>query len=94
MKKTYMKPELFAESFELVEHISACSLLHSAIGASDPNQGCGYSLNGPDYGTGDPILFLTNISEICTDLGDLSLVDSGAICYNYFMDEGTLMFGS
>ncbi len=98
MKKTYMKPELFAESFTLVEHISACSNLHSAL--SGTPQACGFSLNGPNPGANDPILFLE--TPPCTDIGDLGLFDpkpggeyaGGVLCYNYFMDEGTTLFGS
>ena len=96
MRKTYERPKLYAESFELTEHISACNILHSAIGASDPNNGCGYSLNGPEPGENDPILFIMNLEggSSCTDAGDLSQVEVGGLCYNFFMDEGTMMFGS
>ncbi|MBQ9044404.1 MAG: hypothetical protein IJ112_00460 [Oscillospiraceae bacterium] len=96
MRREYQKPMLYAESFTLTEHITSCSRLHSAVNLGDPDNGCGYSLNGPNPGTNDPILFVMDITgSSCTDAGDLSLVErGGAICYNFFMDEGTLMFGS
>ena len=94
MRKTYSKPTFYTERFQLIEHISACNILHSAINASDPQNGCGYSLNGPNPGIDDPILFLMDKGVTCTDQGDLDQVDVGGVCYNYFMDEGTRMFGS
>ena len=95
MRKTYESPRLYAESFELTEHISACNILHSAIGFSDPNNACGYSLNAFEPGENDPILFIMDIDGTrCTDAGDMSQVEVGGLCYNYFMDEGTRMFGS
>lgn len=96
MRMEYQKPMLYAEHFVLNEHITACSRLHSALFANW-NQ-CGYALNGLDAdGTPlpGPVLFTGEITQ-CSDAGDPELVDApgGGLCYNFFMDEGTLMFGS
>lgn len=97
MRMEYAKPMLYAERFELNEHISACAHLNSTVNNGDPEQGCGFSLNGPNPGENDPILFLMNLpgGSSCTDPGDMDLVQPGGVlCYHYFVDEGTLMFQS
>lgn len=99
MKKQYTKPMLYAETFELTEHITQCAHLNSAT-IGDPNN-CGFALNGRDA-QGNliaPVLFTVGTVSVCTDNGDPSLVDggdpgSGVLCYNYFVDEGTMMFQS
>ena len=96
MRMEYSKPKLYAESFALVEHITQCSHLHSALSADWQN--CAYALNGigedgePLPG---PVLFSESVTA-CTDMGDTELVGApgGGICYDFFMDEGTLMFAS
>ena len=100
MKMQYTKPMLYAETFELTEHITQCAHLNSTVNNGDPDQGCGYALNGRNASGGlndGPILFLMGLEggSSCTDAGDPSLVNSGGVlCYNFFVDEGTLMFQS
>ena len=91
---------LYAECFTLVEHITQCAHLHSATSGSPDD--CGFALNGLNAdGTipaGEPVIFNNPGNPICTDQGDLSLVDAsastGALCYNFFLDEGTKLFAS
>lgn len=98
MKMEYTKPMLYAETFELMEHITQCANLNSTVNFSDPDNSCGFALNGRDANGNPvaPILFQMGLENTsCTDQGDMSLVQTGGIrCYNYFVDEGTLMFQS
>lgn len=84
---------LYAESFCLTEHITQCAHLNSTVNMSDPDIGCGFSLNGP--GAAGPIVFYTTIDgSSCNNPGDVNALDEGAMCYNIFVDEGTSLFGS
>lgn len=94
MRMEYRKPMLYAERFELLEHISACAHMNSAT-TGDPDN-CAYSLNGP--GT-TPAIFTEAVND-CTDkylatdwpgTGDLKPT---GYCYNKFMDEGTILMHS
>ena len=93
MRMKYTKPMLYAERFELTEHISACAgtMPNSAMFADpDTTASCGFALNG--RGAEGPILFYENVSgSVCTDPGDAGL---GGVCYNNFFPDGTPLYGS
>ena len=52
MKKTYQKPELYAESFLLQEHIAACSAYAQSVTYASHNDGrtCYFETNTDDFG--------------------------------------------
>ena len=85
---------LFAERFALVEHISQCAHLNSAT-SGDPDN-CAFYLNGPE----NPPAIFTTPENLCTDIysaadypGTGDKKPTG-YCYNYFLDEGTLLMHS
>lgn len=78
MKKTYTKPALYAESFELAEHIAAtCAGTQPGASTHWNSDTCGFRLDGP--GTGAHILFNVGVVSACTAAG---LEDSVVDCYN------------
>ena len=76
MKKTYSKPALFAESFELAEHIANCAGVTPGAPTHWSKTTCGYRLDGP--GTGMNIIFL-EAANGCTDITE---EDDLVFCYN------------
>ena len=92
MKMQYTKPMLYAESLELTEHITQCSMLNSALHDDVTVATCGFALNGRDANgnpVDGPILFQEGLEgSPCTDPGDPDLLSMR--CYNYFVDNGTM----
>lgn len=89
MKKPYKKPLLFAESFDLLEHIASCAAAdgHTVVSYRDRNS-CSYQ-------DGDVILFVdkgvngcqNNYGPFFNDVDDYlaSLkIEGGGGCYNAF----------
>ena len=92
MRMEYAKPMLYAETFELTEHITHCSTLNSALHDDVSKATCGFALNGRDEQgnpIAGPILFQpATEGSPCTDLGDPTLLT--ARCYNTFVDNATM----
>lgn len=83
MKKTYMKPALYVENFELSQSIAAgCTAQKSGLGkASFYNpETCGWDFNGQTY-------FAYGTNPDCKDAGEIEVV-----CYN--APNGNIMFAS
>ena len=82
MKKTYMKPDIYVESFSLTQSIAyGCTAQKNGFGtpsSSDPNT-CGWDVNGITY-------FAYGVNPGCT-AGEFEYV-----CYN--APNGNVMFGS
>lgn len=80
MRKAYEQPKLFAESFELLEHISACTGYAAGLDlttARSADAGCAYKYEGF-------MLFVAGLKD-CTDDGgdyDGAELDWNVICYN------------
>ena len=95
MKKAYAKPTLYAESFELVEHISAGCAYQTTFGVT-----CAYEEDDITFFTvegtcsSDAISMIRNAFPDTTDLTSLSM--EGIIgklkvnCYNTFSDLNKL----
>lgn len=80
MKKTYSKPALFAESFELAEHIAACNgVIPGAATHWNAAGGCGYQPGGPGTGT---VIFNKDIAGSTCTLTWTDNIVPGATCYN------------
>ena len=82
MKKTYMKPSLYVESFSLTQSIAkGCTAQKFGVGT--PSQGneieCGWDFDGQTY-------FTFGVNKDCT-AGEIELV-----CYN--APNGSIMFAS
>lgn len=78
MKKTYIKPALFAESFQLLEHItsgceSALGYAHAHMTLSVDNP-CAFEFDGETL--------FTNYIEACRMIRDEEDVGAGIYCYN------------
>lgn len=93
MKKTYQKPMLYAETFEMLEHIASNCTLGDGVGysvtyrESGGTQPCAYTDNGTT-------IYLSN-TEACLDSFDdrqwdsfdaylSSMLGGGQQCYNAF----------
>ena len=82
MKKTYMKPDIFVESFSLTQSIaSGCTAQKYGLGtpSSSNPQSCGWDYNGVTY-------YSNGLNPDC-NANELVLV-----CYN--APNGNVMFGS
>lgn len=97
MKKAYGKPMLFAESFELVEHIAGdCRVNDNFEGAKFHNSGeCRYE-------DGNISLFLS-ADHLCDsylfnnaglEISIPNVPYLGMKCYNAFLDVGNHLFSS
>lgn len=92
MKKTYSKPALFAESFELAEHIAACNgVIPGAATHWNATGGCGYQPDGP--GVGSVIFNKDIVGSTCTLQWSDPTNVPGATCYNSAVGPVTA-FGS
>lgn len=82
MKRVYTKPMLFAESFELTEHIAGgCATDELGIPNLRDLTTCGLKINGQDA-----VAFQTE--GICHDWYNEDLGEwVGLYCYNTFNDE-------
>lgn len=85
MKKTYMKPSLYVESFSLTQSIAkGCTAEKHGLG--EPSHGnpedCGWDFSGATF-------FTISVNDDCRDggMGELELV-----CYN--APNGNIMFAS
>ena len=92
MKKTYQKPRVYAESFELLEHIASCAVRDGITNATYRDR------DSCSYTDGDITLFydsgngcLNNYGPMYDSpddfLGVLGGEDSG--CYNAFSNGNT-----
>lgn len=82
MKKTYMTPEIYVESFSLTQSIAyGCTAQNMGLGkpASADAQSCGWDIGGSVY-------FAYSNAKICT-AGEAEIV-----CYN--APVGNVIFGS
>lgn len=90
MKKTYQKPNLYAETFELCEHIADCTVLQSVTTATyRTRESCSYSdanisLFNPDV-NGCVNDYKENMFDDFDDFLASLEVDRGG-CYNAFSD--------
>lgn len=82
MRKPYQKPELYAESFRLVEHISTGCV--NARYNAKTNSGDGYTCYF-DYG--NEKLFLNVENTTCTSYRDEEDLGAPFECYNYMTME-------
>ena len=103
MKKAYTKPKMYAETFQLVEHIAHCSVPDNDLSrATQANETyCSFNIG---YNAGDALF--GSGTQSCTLAGLLaaeglptSLAGAEALgiqCYNSFYDTtaGYTMFGS
>ena len=94
MKKAYAKPVLYAESFELVEHISATCAYRINFGVT-----CAYEEDDTTFFTVDPcssdaISMISNAFPGTEDLTSLSMEQIinklNVQCYNSFGDLNML----
>ena len=92
MQKEYQKPQLYAESFELTEHISSpCNPMGRANHQSASS--CGY-----DTGDGQGMAFLESAGTKCAYDPFMGLMDDNELtgvqsedCYGgYFQDSATI----
>lgn len=82
MKKTYMKPALYVENFELSQSIAAgCTAQKAGLGTPSYSGGsvCGWEFLGQTY-------FANGINPDC-EAGEIEIV-----CYN--APNGNIMFAS
>lgn len=82
MKKTYMKPDIYVESFSLTQSIAyGCTAQNLGLGKPGPvdANSCGWVIEGQTY-------FAYGNVEICT-AGEAEIV-----CYN--APNGNVIFGS
>ncbi len=81
MRKAYEQPKLFAESFELLEHISACTgytdQIPNLTSARSADAGCSYYHDGV-------YLFIGTTGDCDTDGGSADGAELGwdVICYH------------
>lgn len=89
MKKEYKKPRLYAESFELVEHIAVGCKVDAELGVTANFSYDNARSNGSCYFEDGNIRLYIN-GDYCTVL----MEDAGDIfCYNSFTEEAS-MFSS
>lgn len=92
MRKTYNKPVLYAESFELLEHIASCRV--DGLGTDSKV----YATFKDGSATGDCTFVDANITLFYNNNCDLDLFDDGDYdvshlgldCYNAFSTPNTL----
>lgn len=96
MKKPYTKPMLYAETFELMEHIAACSLddnVHIHVTARENGPECSYTDNGLTLYQSDRAACLTTYDEgmdgTYADYLESLMKPGGVTCYNAFASIGT-----
>ena len=92
MKKSYQKPALFAESFELMEHISgACGEITGRASYRDAGS-CHYNVED------GKVLFVGGQNGCVDDPGDGDLPDDKYVGATYFCEytfsEGFRLFAS
>lgn len=89
MKQVYSKPRLFAESFELIEHIAG------NICAIDKDQGIYATFSSDNAHQGKGCQFVdSNLSVFIATGCEMSLDDLGEVnCYNAFSNTAS-MFSS
>ncbi len=79
MRKAYEQPKLYAESFELLEHISACSGYAPGLTtARSADAGCSYDFDGVK-------LFSSDFGNNCEEEGGSADGDElmwNVVCYN------------
>ena len=90
--KTYEKPMLYAESFELVEHIAACSDIYfDKMTHRGFDKGCAFAPNGIVDGPMD-LVFLSDNSK-CNIVAPNT--DDNPTCYQgTFVEDGSVVFAS
>ncbi|MBQ6403104.1 MAG: hypothetical protein IJI27_04290 [Oscillospiraceae bacterium] len=103
MKKTYVKPAVYAESFELMEHVAGdCLTGDNFSGALHRgNQGCGYDIGGVVlFGQGqngcgnDEFQAMMAFAGSNADNPAQVAKDLGLECYNSFYDQAMNFFAS
>lgn len=98
MKKPYVKPAVYAESFALMEHVAGgCIVPDNFAGAQHRNTDCGYDIGG--------IVLFTKQTTDClegAELFEYAGVEPGMDaaellnleCYNSFYDPSNKLFAS
>ena len=99
MKKEYSKPLLYAEKFELVEHIANCNVPNGDFSGANNTSN---NIDNCSYDIGGAVLFKNY--DNCADFWMFS--DAGVTpsleaardlnvqCYNSFFDPGYTLFSS
>lgn len=102
MKKQYIKPAVYAESFELIEHIARCNVPNDEYGRANSGDAssCGFDIGYPGsvqtiFGNSQCNLlgmFERMGLEVSLETGSMT----GIQCYNSFFDmsQGYVLWGS
>lgn len=92
MKKAYVKPGLFMESFEMAEHIAKCGINSSSDNefgfvANFYADECNATINYP--GLGEMNIFADSAKCVITDIGGFE-----QLCYQGTEGDNVTIFGS